>query len=197
MSTETATSSKSVLGLAAPLVLSFVVLRSTSASEGPQGSQIIHLGLRSVLLAGILSLIWSLFIYPTFCKSIPDIHRIRQSPMIHADPLHLAVSPLRHIPRARADWRSRLYRWVYLEPNPDTVWEWIQKTPHEGLVRYSGIGGVQRVTVLNADAAKDVLISQAYSATMRPPRNRERFTALFGEGLLSAEGDIHKVCQVT
>jgi hypothetical protein len=77
-------------------------------------------------------------------------------------------SPLRHIPQAQADWRFRLYQWVYTEPDPIRINGWVRGLKHEGLVRYPGIGGTERVIPLSSDAVKEVLVTKAYSCFERP-----------------------------
>jgi cytochrome P450 len=102
-------------------------------------------------------------------------------------------SPLRHIPRAQADWHFRLYEWLYTEPNPLRVSRWVEKTQHRGLLRYPGIGGTERVIPLDSDSVKKVLVTQAYSCFERPPLGRARLRALMGNGLLAADGENHKL----
>jgi cytochrome P450 len=103
------------------------------------------------------------------------------------------LSPLRHIPKAHADWRFRLYEWVYTEPDPIRISRWMAKTPHRGLVRYPGIGGTERVVPLTSDAVKEVLVTKAYSCFERPTLSRARFRALLGNGLLSVDDSEHKL----
>lgn len=114
---------------------------------------------------------WSLCIYPRF------------------------ISPLRHIPQARLGWRDRLYKWIYTEPDPNAVFDWLRRTPNNGLIRYPGIGGVERILIVSPAAIKEVLVTRAYGSFERPLLGRQRFAGLFGHGLLSAEGDVHKVAK--
>jgi cytochrome P450 len=108
--------------------------------------------------------------------------------------LHPALfSPLRHIPQARADWRFRLYQWIYTEPDPMTVSRWVEKTQHQGLVRYPGIGGTERILPLTSEAVKEVLVTQAYSCFHRPALGRARLRALMGNGLLAVDDQDHKI----
>ena len=103
--------------------------------------------------------------------------------------------PLRHIPRLRADWRFRTYQWLYTEPHPRQIDEWLKNTKHEGLVRYDGMLGAPRVLVLGPDAVKEVLVTKAYGGHFeRSALNRQRIGTLFGDGLLISGGEMHKVC---
>ncbi|KAF2127396.1 cytochrome P450 [Dothidotthia symphoricarpi CBS 119687] len=101
-------------------------------------------------------------------------------------------SPLRHIPKAQADWRFRLYQWVYTEPSPIRLSQWVKDTQYEGLVRYSGLGGTERVLPLSSDAVKEVLVTKAYSCFERPRLSRERLGALLGNGLLAIDDNQHR-----
>jgi cytochrome P450 len=103
------------------------------------------------------------------------------------------LSPLRHIPKAQADWRFSLYEWIYTEPDPIRINRWVAKTQHNGLVRYPGIGGTERIIPLNSDAVKEVLVTKAYSCFERPALSRARLRTLLGNGLLSVDDNEHKL----
>jgi hypothetical protein len=105
------------------------------------------------------------------------------------------LSPLRSIPQARMNWRFRLYQWIYTEPTPVQLARWAESSPSHGLIRYYGIGGSERLLPLHPEAIKETLVTKAYDVFERPRKNRIRFGTLFGYGLLSAEGEAHKVCE--
>ena len=98
------------------------------------------------------------------------------------------LSPLRHIPKASPDWRFSLYAWVYTEPDPIRIAKWVAKTPHNGLIRYPGISGAERVVPLTSAAVQEVLATKAYASFARP-----RFRGLLGNGLLSVDDAAHRM----
>ncbi|KAF2210353.1 hypothetical protein CERZMDRAFT_99417 [Cercospora zeae-maydis SCOH1-5] len=101
-------------------------------------------------------------------------------------------SPLRHIPAVKVDWRTALYGWVYKEPEPAEVLQWVKQLPqHHELVRYPGVGGAERVLILSPSALREVLIDKAYNDFQKPPLNRQRL-AMFGNGLLVSDGEEHR-----
>ncbi|KAI5362760.1 putative cytochrome P450 [Septoria linicola] len=104
------------------------------------------------------------------------------------------ASPLRHIPAVYLDWRTRLYRWIYVEPTPDQVLTWLEQTPKQlvehGIVRYPGIGGQERVLLVSPEALREVLEVKAYNDFQKPLLNRQRL-AMFGNGLLASDGTEH------
>jgi cytochrome P450 len=104
----------------------------------------------------------------------------------------ILFSPLRHIPRARADWRFQLYEWIYTEPSPIRINSWVASTPHNGLIRYSGIGGVERVIPLSSEAVKEVLVTNAYSIFEKSRLTKERARMLLGNGLTALDDKEHQ-----
>lgn len=123
----------------------------------------------AVIIGAVSYFVYTFFLYPTL------------------------LSPIRHIPYICSDWQTRLYRWVYTEPTPVQLGAWVKRTQHNGLVRYTGIGGEERVLALSSQAVKEVLVLQGYSHFERPANSRKRFAALTGHGLLAMEGEAHKV----
>lgn len=117
----------------------------------------------------LIILVWWFFLYPTF------------------------FSPLRHIPAVQTGWRTRVYEWIYKEPTPPQIVEWIKKTPNNGLVRYYGIGGTQRVLLTSPDAVREVMVTKRYEFFQKPDTMNQVIRKLFGEGLLTSEGDAHRL----
>lgn len=105
------------------------------------------------------------------------------------------ASPLRGIPMVKVDWRTALYRWIYVEPTPDQILGWLEQTPlaakEQGFIRYPGVGGAERVLLLRPEALREVLVTQAYSGFQKPALNRQRL-AMFGNGLLVADLEEHR-----
>ncbi|CAK1362501.1 unnamed protein product [Cercospora beticola] len=102
------------------------------------------------------------------------------------------LSPLRHIPAVKVDWRTALYGWTYKEPEPAGILQWVKKLPeNHDLVRYPGIGGAERVLILSPNALREVLIDKPYNDFQKPPLNRQRL-AMFGNGLLVSDGEEHR-----
>lgn len=106
------------------------------------------------------------------------------------------LSPLRHVPDAPSElnnWKT----WLAAEPSPPQLLQWVKRVEgyagFEGMMRYRGIGGNERILVCKSPALKDVLVTQQYSHFDRPAMARKRIAVQAGNGLIASSGDIHKV----
>jgi hypothetical protein len=72
------------------------------------------------------------------------------------------------------------------------VRQWKKTIPNPGLLRYYVIGNRERIIVLSPKAIADLLVNKSYDF-IRPEIARVQLSKVTGEGLLVAEGDVHKV----
>ncbi|RDW72924.1 hypothetical protein BP6252_06831 [Coleophoma cylindrospora] len=100
-------------------------------------------------------------------------------------------NPLRHIPRAK---QPPLRRRLLIEPDSRQCEEWMRETPNDGLIRYSGILGAERILVTDPRGVRDILQLQPYSF-VKPGPIRKIIRSILGDGLVVAEGSMHKVSQ--
>jgi hypothetical protein len=70
--------------------------------------------------------------------------------------------------------------------------KWIKTVPNNGLIRYYVTGNRERVMVVSPKAISDLLVGKSYDF-IRPEIARIQLEVVTGEGLLLAEGDVHKV----
>lgn len=73
--------------------------------------------------------------------------------------------------------------------------KWTKTVPNNGLIRYYVIGNLERVLVVSPKAISDLLVSKSYDF-VRPEISATQLGTVTGEGLLVAEGDVHKVSHV-
>ena len=106
------------------------------------------------------------------------------------------LSPLRDIPTAPANannWKT----WLVAEPTPPQLLEWMREVQNdpafEGMMRYRGIGGSERVLICRPTALREVLVAQQYSYFDRPALARQKIAIQVGDGLIASAGDVHKV----
>jgi hypothetical protein len=69
---------------------------------------------------------------------------------------------------------------------------WKATVASRGLIRYYLPGNQERVLVTNVEAQKDILVSKA-SDFVKPGAVKRRLSRITGNGLLLAEGEVHKV----
>lgn len=70
--------------------------------------------------------------------------------------------------------------------------QWKKTIPNSGLLRYYVIGNQERIIVLSPKAIADLLVNKSYDF-VRPEIARTQLVRVTGEGLLVAEGEVHKV----
>ncbi|QGA14014.1 hypothetical protein EYB26_001666 [Talaromyces marneffei] len=74
----------------------------------------------------------------------------------------------------------------------ELVREWKKTIPNPGLLRYYVVGNQERLVALSPKAIGDLLVNNSYDF-IRPEIARVQLSKVTGEGLLVAEGDVHKV----
>lgn len=83
-------------------------------------------------------------------------------------------------------------RTYIIQPDPNWLLDAIRNQPNNGLLRYRGIKGSPTIHVTDPSFRRAVLSTQAYSDFEKPLHTRQRLSTFSGEGLLVAEGDVHK-----
>jgi cytochrome P450 len=97
-------------------------------------------------------------------------------------------SPLKDVPTAP---QPPLRRRIFKEPNPFHFERWINTVPNQGLIRYFGFLNMERVLVTSPDAVRQILQQKPYDFEKQYAQ-RIHLSRLAGQGLVSAEGDVHK-----
>ncbi|KAK4503181.1 hypothetical protein PRZ48_006609 [Zasmidium cellare] len=100
-------------------------------------------------------------------------------------------SNLRHIPCP--DQGFFLFR-LFHEPTARELEQWLDELPHKGLIRYYGLWNQERIFIASAEAAKDLLITEAYKFE-KPELQRLLAGNVAAEGLLLQEGATHKAAR--
>jgi cytochrome P450 len=95
----------------------------------------------------------------------------------------------RHLPIAP---QAPLYRRLFREPSTFEIESWIRTTPNDGLIRYFGFLNQERILLATPQAIKQVLLRDATSYRKLPSIGAVQVPAGVS-GLVSAEGDLHKV----
>ena len=98
-------------------------------------------------------------------------------------------NPLRHLPSPD---QGPLYKRFLIEPQSHECKKWLQSIPNNGLIRYYGIMGRERVLVTDPQGVKDILQLETYKFE-KPPALRTVLQGLLGDGLVTAEGQNHRV----
>lgn len=98
-------------------------------------------------------------------------------------------NPLRHLPSPD---QGPLYRRFLTEPQSHDCEKWMQSIPNSGLIRYHGILGSERVLVTGPQGIKDILQLETYKFE-KPRAVRAVLQGILGDGLVTAEGQNHKV----
>ncbi|OKL56355.1 hypothetical protein UA08_08529 [Talaromyces atroroseus] len=102
------------------------------------------------------------------------------------------LSPLRHIPTPpNRSWLFGHTASLALRFPVEPIREWVKTVPNNGLIRYYVIGNRERVFLTSPKAISDLLVAKSYDF-VRPEIARIQLETVTGEGLLLAEGDVHK-----
>lgn len=73
----------------------------------------------------------------------------------------------------------------------DLARHWAKTIPNDGMIRFYGVGNNERLLLLSPKAISDLLVSKIYDFE-RPEFGRVQLETVTGDGLLTAEGDVHK-----
>lgn len=104
--------------------------------------------------------------------------------------LYLApiFGPYRHLPAPN---QGSVWLRLLHEPPVPEIEEWIDKIPHDGLIRYYGLYNRERLLIVSPEAAKDLLTTHVYNF-IKPDLQRALVNNISGHGLLILEGAEHK-----
>lgn len=104
--------------------------------------------------------------------------------------LRLALKPfrgnLRHLPSPKQGFF--LFRLLH-EPTAFEIEDWLDKLPHQGLIRYFGQWNEERILAASVPAVKDMLTVEAYKFVKPAPQRRMIANAAGARGLLLLEGE--------
>lgn len=68
--------------------------------------------------------------------------------------------------------------------------------PNDGLIRYYVVGNIERVVLTSPKALSELLVTKVYDFE-KPLTVRQSLRRIVGDGILLAEGDEHKVGEIT
>lgn len=77
------------------------------------------------------------------------------------------------------------------EPDATTLLKYQKETPNEGIIRYTGVLGTERVLLVSPEVRKHVFVTHPYD--FLKPFVKKRIGHVTGNGLIVSEGDVHKV----
>ena len=69
---------------------------------------------------------------------------------------------------------------------------WINEVPNNGLIRYTHVFNQERVMPVSPKALSEVLVQKNYEF-VKPNQLKIGLGRLLGDGILVAEGNVHKV----
>lgn len=70
--------------------------------------------------------------------------------------------------------------------------QWVKELPNQGLIRYYVVGNAERITLTSPKALSELLVTKSYDF-VKPAQTRRALGRAVGYGMLTAEGDEHKV----
>ncbi|KAJ5825588.1 hypothetical protein N7474_002726 [Penicillium riverlandense] len=79
----------------------------------------------------------------------------------------------------------------FLQAPYQRMLEWNKTIPNDGLIRFYGIGNLERVLLTSPKALSELLVTKVYDFE-KPEPVRNNLRRVTGEGILLAEGDEHK-----
>lgn len=103
-------------------------------------------------------------------------------------------SPMRHIPTPKgAHWLLGHFPEIFRGPTGAPHLKWVEELPNnDGLIRYIGLFGVERIMPTNAKTLSEVLHHKSY-LFVKPDFVRDSIGSILGlRGILFAEGDEHR-----
>ncbi|KAK9463619.1 cytochrome P450 [Lipomyces oligophaga] len=149
-------------------VTSILFRYSTTVRQWPL-SHLLIFWVSITIAPSIISFFYTLFVYPILSpyKNLPT----------PAEPPHWLYGHLLSIQVAEKPGDVRL-RWM--EGNPTATW-----------IRFFSVLGLERILLCTPAAAQSVLMTHAYSF-VKPGLTHSLLDFMLGEGLLNAEGEVHK-----
>ena len=104
------------------------------------------------------------------------------------------LSPIRHLPGPVPDsYFNGSFKTIRAFPSGIPARAWVNTIPNDGLIRYMFFGNKERILLSNPKSLAEVLTMRSYQF-VKPHFVRYSLRRILGEGLLSSEGDVHKVC---
>lgn len=100
-------------------------------------------------------------------------------------------SKLRHLPSPKQGFF--LFR-LFHEPTGRELEQWLDKLPHNGLIRYKGLWNRERIFAASPEAVKDLLVTEAYKF-IKPELQHILANNIASKGLLIQEGAQHKAAR--
>jgi len=77
------------------------------------------------------------------------------------------------------------------KPPGAQILHWVSTIPNNGILRFRSFGNMDRLVVTNPEALKSVMSDHSYDYE-KPAPLRKFLVKILGEGLIIAEGDLHK-----
>jgi hypothetical protein len=103
------------------------------------------------------------------------------------------LSSYKHLPTAK---QPSLWRRLLHEPTPFELRSWMRETPNDGLIRFFGFLNQERLLLTSSENMKQVLQRDAQNYDKLPWFGSLQ-SAAGVSGLVSSEGDLHKVRRYT
>jgi hypothetical protein len=102
-------------------------------------------------------------------------------------------SPFRSLPQpSDGSFFNGQWRKIWTEPAGNPHRKWINSIPNNGIIRYLYIFNEERLLLTSPSTIREALVTKSYSFT-KTDRLRTRTQTILGNGLLTSEGDEHKV----
>ena len=171
-----------MLGICSILISYYLYVRMAMFSvESPFSVYaFVVLSLSSVGIPGI--------IYYYFYGALRHIPQAKECAILTAN----EIAPIDCSMIIQAQSSSAWLRKCLKEPKAPDVYRYMNQTPNNGLLRYSGMFGAERVVVTSLEGLREVLQEKSYK--FHKSQIAKRIVGpLLGDGILIAEGDVHKV----
>ncbi|KAF2102495.1 putative P450 monooxygenase [Rhizodiscina lignyota] len=102
------------------------------------------------------------------------------------------LSPLRHLPRPKGALPLLGHGLaVFNRPPGRDFLRWVTEVPNDGIIHFRGFFNQDRLLVTNPKALAEILVTHPYDFE-KPAKGRSFLRRVLGDGLIIAEGDVHK-----
>jgi cytochrome P450 len=116
----------------------------------------------------LLFLFWKTWLYPTF------------------------LDPLRYLPEPKGGRPFLRFAGIlFKRPPSPKILEWINNIPNDGIIRVPGFFGRHVLIPTTPKILSELLVTKSYDFE-KPEKSRNILRLVLGEGLVIAEGDIHR-----